>query len=263
VRLRTKTTDESWNTAGEEEKEQEAAAGASSKEPGGATKVEAYGGGEELVGTSEKHGELTSTALKVHDREGPPQPKRQRSGDSLGSTPGSSGKKFRQMSIAAMFGSPSDGRTSFSSHEQVVREVKGKMKEKLSFAEKEAILKNKFEEAGVGYVPNGSRDRFGRPRSNVGGRPRKQMADTADHHKRPGTKRSKLEFPAPELLAMGELVQAEIDKFWQKHSEQREDKALQKQLDQRLLTLWPGWKIAKIKGGCLLYVAFHCFKVHL
>ncbi len=87
--MRTKTTDESWNTAGEEEKEQEAAAGASSKEPGGATKVEAYGGGEELVGTSEKHGELTSTALKVHDREGSPQPKRQRSG-------GFSGKYTRQ-----------------------------------------------------------------------------------------------------------------------------------------------------------------------
>ena len=46
---------------------------------------------------------------------------------------------------------------------------------------------------------------------------------------------------------MGELVKAEIDKFWQKHSEQREDKALQKQLDQRLLTLWPGWKLDKIK----------------
>jgi hypothetical protein len=73
------------------------------------------------------------------------------------------------------------------------------------------------------------------------------MGCTGETHRCPGTKRSRLEFPAPELLAMGELVKAEIDKFWQKHSEQREDKALQKQLDQRLLTLWPGWKLDKIK----------------
>ena len=130
-------------------------------------------------------------------------------------------------------------------------------------------MKSKLEEPGVGYVPNGSRDRFGRPRSNVGGRPRKQMADTATAgtHRRPGTKRSKLEFPAPELLAMGELVKVEIDKFWQKHSEQREDKALQKQLDQRLLTLWPGWKIAKIKQtaekGQIEMLRERCKELHL
>ena len=44
VRLRAKTPDESWTSAGEEE-----------EEPGGATKVEAYGGGQELVGTSDEH----------------------------------------------------------------------------------------------------------------------------------------------------------------------------------------------------------------
>ena len=176
VRLRTKTPDESCNRVGEREEEEEAAAGTSSKEPGGATKVEAYGGGQELVGTSGAHGEPASTALQVRDREGSPPPKRKGSADSLGSTPGvsSSGKQFRHMSIAATFGSPSDGKMSFSYHEQVVKDVKGKLKEKLSFAEKEAIVKSKLEEAGLGYVPNGSRDRFGRPRSNVGGRPKKQ-----------------------------------------------------------------------------------------
>ena len=46
---------------------------------------------------------------------------------------------------------------------------------------------------------------------------------------------------------MGELVKVEIDKFWQKHSEQREDKDLQKQLNLRLRALWPGWTLDKIK----------------
>ena len=215
VRLRTKTPDASFNSEGGHEKEEE----------------------------------LTNIVVATQDRQASPPPKRMRSEDSLPSTPGSnsSQKKFRQMSIAAMFRSPNCGKISFNSDEQIVQEMKGKLQEKMSFAEKEAILKEKFQQADIPYVPNGTRDRFGRPRTNVGGRPKKQMACTERTHRRPGTKRSRLEFPAPELLAMGQLVKSEIDKFWQKHSEQREDKALQKQLDQRLLTLWPGWKLDKIK----------------
>ena len=71
MRLRTKTPDESFNRVGEreeEEEEDEKAAGTSSKEPGGATKVEAYGGGRELVGTSGADGELTSTAVAAQHR---------------------------------------------------------------------------------------------------------------------------------------------------------------------------------------------------
>ena len=172
VRLRAKTPDESFNRMKEEEDEK--VAGTSSKEPGGASQVEAYGGGQELVGTSGADGQPTSTAVAAHNRHASPPPKRMRSGD-LPSTPGSnsSQKKLRQLSIAAMFGSPNCEKMSFSSDEQQVQEIKGKLKEKLSFAEKEAILKQKFEAADMPYVPNGTRDRFDRPRSNVGGRPKK------------------------------------------------------------------------------------------
>jgi hypothetical protein len=74
VRLRTKTPDESFNSMKEEEDEK--AAGTSSKEPGGATKAEAYGGGQELAGTSGTDGELTSTAVTAHNRHASRQPHR-------------------------------------------------------------------------------------------------------------------------------------------------------------------------------------------
>ena len=74
------------------------------------------------VGGHEKEEELTHIVVAAHGRQVSPPPKRMRSEDSLPNTPGSnsSQKKFRQMSITAMFRSPNCGKISFSSQEEEV-----------------------------------------------------------------------------------------------------------------------------------------------
>ena len=61
------------------------------------------------------------------------------------------------------------------------------------------------QEVGKQYVQNGSRDKYGNLRRNVGGRPKLQLEKMSSNRRQPG-KRGKIEFSAPEKLQMLEKL---------------------------------------------------------
>ncbi len=206
---------------------------------------------EELIGGGGEEGE------QVADTARPPPPKR-----------------LKQLGLEALFGKKASS-ASLSSVDLEVEETKEKLQQKMTHAEREAALKDRLELEGQVYVKSGSRDKFGKMRSNVGGRPRKERLDMSgakagiqgSNRRRPGLRAARREFPAPELLAMGQLVRKAIDEFWEEHKEMQQSKALEKELDSRLQRAWPGWPIEKLRKTAskeqLQEMTRRCSQLHL
>ena len=159
-------------------------------------------------------------------------------------------KRKRQMRLGAMF-QWKDAEGSLSEAAVKVEVAKEKIQNKMSFAEKEAALKQMCEVEGEVYVKNGSRDRWGNLRSNKGGRPRKAAVDQTgvsagftSNRSVPGDKRRRNEVSAAAKVAMAELIEDFIDKFWQG----RPDRTVQlrRQLQSELQRRWPGWSFPQL-----------------
>ena len=97
------------------------------------------------------------------------------------------------------------------------------------------------------FVPNGSRDRFGKLRENEGGRSRKDAADKVgvpgsdrSNRKRPGVASRRREKGAREMERWASLIQEKLEALELQQSPKQE-------VDREIVRLWPKTTAEKLR----------------